>query len=830
MEAKIAQTCIQLPVSGMSCVNCASTVARALRRVPGVIEADVSFAAEQATVQFDPEQTDPKSLIAAVQRAGYAVPVARVDLAVVGMTCASCARTIERAVTRLPGVLAVEASYAAEQISVTYVPSLARLGDVVAAIRRAGYDVPTAGDAAEMEQSDVEQAARLAELVDRRRRMVVGLIFGVPIFILSMSRDFGLLSPWLGGHGAHRSAEQAMFDVLLFALALPVQLYTGWQYYTRAWSAVRNGAANMDVLVALGATTAFVWSVAVMLGWVSGHVYFETAALILALISVGKFLESRARRRTSDAIRRLLSLTPPIAHVVRGDQEEDVPVSQLAVGDVCIVRAGERVPADGTVSGGRAMVDESMVTGESMPKEKQIGDVVIGGSLNVDGLLRCEVTRVGQQTLLAQIARAVAQAQRSRAPVQALVDRVSAVFVPVVIAVALFTFAAWTILGGDVQRAVVNAVAVLVVACPCALGLATPTAMMVGMGKGAEQGILFRDSAALQQVAEVRWVVFDKTGTLTAGRPVVNTVIRADAAATESEVLRWAASAEQSSQHPLARAVCQATRERDIPFWALRQSESVLGRGVIAEVVAGADQLHRVLVGSVRLMQAEGVSLAPVEEAIARLQEAGQTVIAVAVDGRLAGLIGARDELRPEARDVVRQLRSWGIHVAMLTGDHRAAAQRIAKQLDVEHVVAEVLPTDKAAQIQHLQQRARRQVIAMVGDGVNDAPALAQADVGIAMGSGSDIAIEAAHVTLVRPDLWGVAKAIALSRRTQRGVRQNLFWAFFYNVLLIPLAASGVFQQYGPILAAGAMAFSSLFVMGNSLRLRRAVLAGNVNG
>ncbi|MFN3704782.1 MAG: heavy metal translocating P-type ATPase [Thermoflexales bacterium] len=814
-----ASACVELPISGMSCTNCANAVASALRLVPGVREVNVSFATDSATVWFDPQQVRPANLLEAVRRAGYEVPASRVELAVVGMSCANCARTIERAVARLPGVVSAEASFAAERLSVAYIPALVRLSEVIAAVRRAGYDVPTDGDAIAPELPDAEQAARAAELTDKRRRMWVGLAFGAPLLVLSMGRDLGLWGLGVSGHGGHRAGDDLLFDLLLLALALPVQLYTGWQYYARAAVALRNRAANMDVLVSLGATAAFLWSLAVMLGWVSGHVYFETAALIVALVSVGKYLEARAKRRTGDAIHRLLALTPPVARVHRGEQEVELPLSQLSVGDVFVVRAGERVPADGVVIGGRAVVDESMVTGESVPKEKQPGDRVVGGSLNVDGLLRCEATRVGRQTLLAQIARAVAQAQRSRAPVQMLVDRVSAVFVPIVALIALLTAIAWLLLSGDAQRAVVNAVAVLVVACPCALGLATPTAMMVGMGRAAELGVLFRDSAALEQVAAVKTVVFDKTGTLTHGRPTIAAMVGAEAA-SEAEVLQWAATAEQASSHPLAQSIVQAARQRGLPLQVLRRASSVPGRGVIAEVISDEGRIRRVIVGSERLASAEGVALGQLANEAARLQQDGYTVIIVAVDGRAVGLIGTRDELRPEAHGVVNQLLADGVQVVMLTGDQRAVAQRIAEQLGLRQVVAEVLPTEKAEQIR-LLQREQRGVVAMVGDGVNDAPALAQADVGIAISTGSDVAIEAAHVTLVRPDLWGVVDAIAWSRHTRRGVRQNLFWAFFYNVLLIPLASAGVFQQYGPILAAAAMAFSSLFVMGNSLRLRR---------
>lgn len=834
---------IELPIAGMTCANCANTVERVLRKTPGVAEASVNFAAERAAVTFDPAQVSPSQLVERVRAAGYDVPLAHATLPVVGMTCANCANTIERVVRKLPGVAEALVNFAAERVTVDYLPGAASIAEIVAAIRKAGYDVPSQAAATDQASPlEVERAARRAEIADRRRRLIVGLLFALPAFALSMSRDLGLLAalfgpnfaPMTGVMAGHSMPEHIAINWILFALAVPVQLYTGWPYYRHGYQALRNGAPNMDVLVALGSSVAFGYSAWVVLSGSGEHVYFETSAMILALISVGKYLEARAKGRTGAAIERLLGLTPKTARVLRqrvtaegeADEEVEMPIAQIAIGDVIVARPGERIAADGVVIAGRSAVDESMVTGESVPRDKQPGDPVIAGTLNKEGVLRYEAARVGQDTMLAQIVRLVEQAQGSKAPIQTLADRISAVFVPAVLVIAALTFAAWLLLSGDFQRAMINAVAVLVIACPCALGLATPTALMVGMGKGAELGILFKNGAALEQAAKIGVVAFDKTGTLTEGKPAVAEAI-GFAGATPESALALAASAERNSEHPLAQAVVAAAEARRLPVTPAERFQALPGRGVTAIVANGATLAgthHLVAVGNLRLMQAQGVAVdGQAAQAVARLQAEGRTVMLIAVDGMLVGAIGLMDTPRPEAQVGVAELRRRGIHTVMLTGDNAAAAQAVARAVGVDEYIAEVLPADKAAKIAALQAAGRGKV-AMVGDGINDAPALAQADVGIAIGAGTDVAIEAAGVTLMRNDLRGVAQAFDLARLTVRGIRQNLFWAFFYNTLLIPVAALGVFQQYGPILAAGAMAFSSLFVIGNSLRLRWARL------
>ncbi len=836
---------IELPVTGMTCVNCANTIERTLKKTAGVGSAAVNFASERAQVQYDPAQVTPAQLVERVRQAGYDVTVAHAEIPLLGMTCANCANTIERTLKKLPGMAGVNVNFASERASVDYVPGAISIADMVRAIRKAGYDVPTANTAAaQTGEMDVEQAAREAEIAMRRRRVIVGMLFAIPAFILSMSRDFG----WLGPDAMMSMSTTRIFvNWALFALALPVQVYVGYPYYVHGYKSLRNGAANMDVLVALGSSVAFLYSVLVLLGVFSGHVYFETAAVILALISIGKYLEAKAKGRTSEAIKRLVNLRPKTARVVRDDQEVDLPVEQINVGDVVIARPGERIAVDGVVIDGRSAVDESMLTGESLPLDKKPGDPVIGGTVNKEGLLRYETARVGKDTALAQIIRLVEQAQGSKAPIQALADKVSAVFVPAVLVAALVTFVGWMIFtGGAFEQSMINAVAVLVIACPCALGLATPTAIMVGMGNGAENGILFKNSAALERASAVTVAVLDKTGTITQGKPQVTDILdfglpiadlrlpvgafvgsiqnqKSEIENRQSQIpnlLHLVASAEKGSEHPLGQAIVQAAEAQGLKPLPLQKFISVPGKGITAYVDG-----RQVSVGNDKLMQLQGIDVSGLSEQAEALRAQGKTLMLVGVDNHLAGLIALADTIKDSSAQGIDALRRQGARVVMLTGDNARSAQAIAKQAGLtgsDEVVADVLPGDKSAKVSQLQ--GQHEVVAMVGDGVNDAPALAQADVGIAIGTGADVAIEAADVTVINGDLRSVAKSIALSRQTVRGIRQNLFWAFFYNVILIPVAALGLFAQYGPILAAGAMAFSSLFVVSNSLRLRQAKL------
>ena len=834
-------TTIALPVTGMTCANCANTIERTLKKTPGVTSASVNFTNEHAQIEFDPTQVKPTELIARVRKAGYDVTLAHTELPLLGMTCVNCANTIERTLKKLPGMSNIAVNYASERASVDYVPGAVGIADMVTAVRKAGYDVPTNGQqSAVSDQPDVEQAAREADIADRQKRMTVGLAFAIPAFILSMSRDFGLLAKLLGPNFAPMSpstlsgmehampVEYSIINWILLALTLPVMLYTAKPFFVHGYKALRNGAANMDVLIALGSGVAFAYSLLTLFGVFKGHVYFETAAMIAALISIGKYIEAKAKGRTSAAIKSLMNLAPKTARVIRLGQQIDLPIQQINVGEVILVKPGERIATDGIVIEGRSAVDESMITGESVPRDKKPGDNVIGATVNKEGLLKFEASKVGKDTALANIIRLVEQAQGSKAPIQALADKVSAIFVPAVLIIATLTFVGWLLVGralgapAPFETALINAISVLVIACPCALGLATPTAIMVGMGKGAENGILFKSSAALEKAAEITTAVLDKTGTVTQGKPTVTDVLLLGPQPISADrLLTIAASAEKGSEHPLAQAIVQAAEAKNLKTLPLQKFSAVPGKGLTAYVDS-----QQVSVGNLALMQQHGVL---VDENAARqlvvLQDVGKTAMFVAINNALTGIIAMSDTIKEGSAQAIDTLKQSGVRAVMLTGDNARSAQAIAQQAGVSEVIADVLPDQKAEKVKALQAvnaNGKAGVVAMVGDGINDAPALAQADVGMAIGTGTDVAMEAADVTLISGDIRKVAQAIALSKLTVRGIKQNLFWAFFYNVILIPIAIAGIFQQFGPILAAGAMAFSSLFVVGNSLRLRKA--------
>lgn len=813
----MTQQTIDLPITGMTCANCANTVERVLNKTDGVSAASVNYATERASVEYDPVQINPGALMKRVSDAGYGVAQTSVDLPITGMTCAACVRNVERAINRQSGIIDVSVNLGTEKATVTYLPGGVSRADIIAAVEKAGYGVLDLSEAEHPE--DAERAARDAEINRQKRLVIFGAIFTLPLFVLSMAVHFMhsipfLMDnfPWLMWSG---------WPFVFGALATPVQFALGRQYVIGAIKAARNGTANMDTLVAMGSSAAYIYSAIILAGIVFGWTdtlgrgeYFETAAVILTLITLGKLMEARAKGRTSEAIKKLMGLAPRTATIRRDGDEVEVPIESLRAGDVMVIRPGERIPADGVVIEGRSAVDESMLTGESLPVNKSAGAEVIGATINKQGRLIVEARKVGAETALAQIIRLVEQAQGSKAPIQRTVDRVSGVFVPVVIGLSILTLFGWLVIGGaGFPIAMMNAVAVLVIACPCALGLATPTAIMVGTGKAAELGVLFKNSDALEGVRRLKTVALDKTGTITRGEPSVTDVI-ALGKWSESDALRFAASAERGSEHPLGEAIVSAARADGLSLSQPEGFEAESGRGIHATVDG-----HAIIVGSPRYAAENGVDVDGLRESIEKLQSAGRTAVLVAVDGAGAGIIGVADTVKAGSAEAIRALKEAGLEVVMITGDNELTAKAIGREVGIDRVLAEVLPGEKADTVKGLQGDNQR--VAMVGDGINDAPALAQADIGIAIGTGTDIAMEASDVTLVSGDLRGVVRAYHLSRFTMRAIYQNLFWAFLYNTLLIPVAMAGLLV---PMLAAAAMAFSSFFVVSNSLRLRTASL------
>lgn len=806
---------VTIPVTGMTCANCALNIERSVKKLPGVMGTSVNFAAEQASISFNPDELQIGDLVEKIHDAGYGVPKAIVEFPVTGMTCANCAMAIERALNKkVPGVLSASVNFAAERVLAEYVPTLTGPDEMITAIEKAGYGAIRPEDSAEGE--DAELAARRAEIRNQTKKFIIGILFTTPLFFLSMGRDFGLLGSW---------SHAVWVNWLFWALASPVQFYTGWDYYTGGWKSLKNKSANMDVLVAMGSSVAYFYSLALLLYPPLGaHVYFETSAVIITLIKLGKMLEARTKGRTGGAIRKLMGLRPKTATIFLEEKEKEIPLSQVKVGDQIVVRPGESIPVDGMIFEGESSLDESMLTGEPLPVDKGPGDKITGGTINGEGRLKFTAERVGKDTALARIIRLVQEAQGSKAPIQALADRVASVFVPTVIGVAFLTFILWWAIGGQFVPAMIRMVAVLVIACPCALGLATPTAIMAGTGKGAEKGILFKNSEALETATKLDTIVLDKTGTITMGKPVVVDVVVSDALIKdEAELLRLGASVERGSEHPLGKAIVKEAENRGIDLLEPQAFRAERGFGVRADIDG-----REILVGKPNWFEKSGLGLDRAKEQIGSLQAQGKTVMLVVIEKELAGLIAVADQVKPESVDAVAELKKQKLRVVMLTGDNAQTARAIAAEVKTDEVFSEVLPEEKSAKIKGLQDRGEK--VGMVGDGINDAPALAQAEVGFAIGTGTDVAIETGDVILASGNLHGISKAIQLSRITMGTIRQNLFSAFFYNVMLIPVAAGVLYpfeflpnflRQLHPILAAFAMAMSSITVVSNSLRLYR---------
>ena len=818
----MATKSVTMPVTGMSCASCAHNIEHTVGKLPGVGEVNVNFAAEQAVISFDSEQLDVQNLVDGIKGAGYGVAIAHTELSITGMACASCAANIERALNRkLPGVIKAEVNFATERARVDYLPGLVEVSDIVSAVEKAGYGAFAADDAPDA--ADAEQAARDAEIKDQTRKFIVGVIFAIPLFLLSMARDFGFADPWIHG---------PWVNWMFFLLATPVQFYTGWDYYTGGFKSMRNGSANMDVLIALGSSVAYFYSLGVVLfPSLGAHVYFETSAVIITLIKLGKMLEARTKGKTGGAIRKLIGLQPKTATVLEDNVEKEISLTSVKKGDIVIVRPGERLPVDGTVIHGNSAVDESMLSGEPLPVDKQPGDIVVGGTINGEGMLRFEATRVGKETALAQIIKLVQEAQGSKAPIQALADRIASVFVPGVIGIALLTFGLWWLITGEFVPAMIRMVAVLVIACPCALGLATPTAIMAGTGKGAENGILFKKGEALENATKLDAIVLDKTGTITEGKPAVVDIISLNYPTVNADnahrLLKLAASAEKGSEHPLGKAIVKEAMAKNIELQEPEYFKAHGGLGVEAVI-----DNQRIRIGKPKWFDAAGSGTDSVSARIEAVQQQGKTVMVIEADDRLIGLIAVADTLKPESAAAIKALHQQGLKVAMLTGDNINTANAIGAKVNIDDIYAEVRPEEKSEQIRKIQATGAR--VGMVGDGINDAPALAQADLGMAIGTGTDVAIETADIILSSGSLAGIPRAIRISRKTMRTVHQNLFLAFVYNIILIPLAAGvlapidtlpTMLRQLHPILAALAMAMSSISVVTNSLRLYKAKIA-----
>ncbi len=801
-------------ITGMHCAACAHTIEKAIKLQPGVVSVNVNFASEKASVEFDSAKTDEDKIKEAINKTGYEVieekehdGTAEAVLKVIGMNNPHCAGIIDKAVSGISGVKSVKTNFASEKAVINFDASVANLSEIKKVIKDAGYEP------LEIEEhiEDREKFAREKQVKDLKTKIIVGVLLSIPIFLGSFPEWFSFVPQILTNH------------FVLLALTIPVQFWVGWQFYKGFWIALRNKTSDMNTLIAIGTSSAFIYSAIATLfpsflvsGGIEPTVYFDTAAIIITLILLGRLLEAIAKGKTSEAIKRLMKLQAKTARVIRNGEEKEIPIEDVVVGDIVVIRPGEKIPVDGVVVSGESHVDESMITGESMPVLKKTGDNVIGATLNKEGSFKFRATKVGKETMLAQIIKLVEDAQGSKAPIQRLADKVAGIFVPAVMIIAIAAFLIWFFATANFVLALTIFISVLIIACPCALGLATPTAIMIGTGKGAENGILIKSGESLENAYKMDTIIFDKTGTLTKGEPSVTDIIKTTMI-PENDVLRLAAIAEKNSEHPLADAIVKSAQERKIKLPDSDKFFALSGKGVVAEY-GGKD----ILVGNRILMDENGIRISEIEEKIKSLEEEGKTAVIVALGKELIGIIGIADTLKESSTDAVRILKKMGIETIMITGDNERTAKAIASKVGIERVLAQVLPADKANEVKKLQVSGK--IVGFVGDGINDAPALTRADIGIAIGSGTDVAIESGGIVLIKDDLRDVVKAIQLSKFTIRKIKQNLFWAFVYNTAGIPIAAGILYPFFGfllnPIIAAAAMAFSSVSVVANSLSMK----------
>ncbi|MBI4949442.1 MAG: heavy metal translocating P-type ATPase [Deltaproteobacteria bacterium] len=811
---------VSLPITGMSCASCATKIEKGLTGLSGIVEASVNFAAEKINISYNPDDVHVSDFVKAIKELGYGAGVASVSIAVKGMSCASCVEKVTKALNAVDGVVSASVNFATEKATVNFLPTVVGVDALIKAINSGGYKALYQSDEEDLlardEREKKEEEKRL------RLRFIVAAIVAVPVMTGSFAGMIPRVPSFLGN------------NYLLFVLATPVQFWAGWRFYRGAFIAARHFTTDMNTLIAVGTSAAYLYSAAMTffpnffeaLGFSTG-VYFDTATAIIALILLGRLLEMRAKAQTSEAIKKLIGLSPRTARVVRGGVELDIPASDVVEGEIVIVRPGEKVPVDGKVFDGSSSIDESMISGESLPVDKEPGDIVIGATINKTGSFKYRATKVGKDSTLSQIIRLVEEAQSSKPPIARLVDVIAGWFVPVVIALASLTFVIWLIFGPApaFTYALLNFIAVLIIACPCAMGLATPTSIMVGTGKGAENGILIRGGESLETAHKLNAIVFDKTGTLTRGEPAITDIVVAHdvtiaskGLSMEEGVLFYAASAEKGSEHPIGEAIVKKASAKGIALSNPIGFNALPGHGLIAEVDGRV-----VILGNLKMMADRNIPIENLLKETERLSDEGKTPIFVAVDNKAVGVIAVADTLKENSKEAVSALKKMGLTVAIITGDNRRTATAIGKELGVDRILSEVLPEDKAREVKKLQDEGKK--VAMVGDGINDAPALAQADVGIAIGTGTDVAMEASDITLIGGDLRAIVTAIALSRATIRNIRQNLFWAFFYNVLLIPVAAGALYPFTGmlldPMFAAAAMGLSSVSVVTNALRLKR---------